>query len=142
MWRRRAAAIGLVVWAGMPLANDAPPLPSPEGQSFTGTVRATGWRGLIGREGTLAFEGGRLSWRVGDEPQEFAPAPYALSPGREGSAIFRARMPGARGDHVEWHGRFDGSTLHDVTATWTRVPGDFVHDLLLPPVVTLRFTPR
>jgi hypothetical protein len=112
-----------------------------DGQAFEGRIRATGLLGLFSRRGTLAFQDGVASWRVrGGDEQAFPPAPYTTT--RVGDTLeFRAIMPGRAGDHVDWSGRYDGHQLQDVRAVWTRVSGDAIHDLFLPDLVTLRFTP-
>ena len=47
-------------------------------------------------------------------------------------------------DYVEWSGVYDGESLTDVTAVWTRKQGGgaWLHDLLLPEVVPFVFEQR
>ena len=47
------------------------------------------------------------------------------------------------GDYMHWSGTYDGAALHDVKAVWNRTQEkDFIHDLLLPDVVTFGFKPK
>lgn len=146
---RRGGRVGgpiLLVWMAVVAScagrSEAPASPGPalplDGSAFQGVIRASGIYGLIGVEGTLSFSDGHLSWTVGEGKQEYQPAPYTLEE-RDGQLIFRARLPGETGDWVDWEGLYDGRMVRDVRAVWTRVPGDFVHDLLLPGQLTLRF---
>ncbi len=107
--------------------------------AFRGDIRATGLLGLFGRTGVLAFQDGLATWTVGEGAQDLLPACYRVSKAQDGSR-FRITMKGRDGGTVEWRGLYDGSTVRDVEAVWTRRKGDFVHDLLLPDAVLLRFT--
>ncbi len=119
------------------MANEPDDL-SLEGKSFPGSIRAKGLIGLVSVKGTLSFNEGSLVWTV-DSTNDTAP--YKLEE-FDGSVKFTSRMPTQDGEYVDWSGVYDGKTLSDVTALWTRGKGDFIHDLLLPDVVTLVFTPE
>jgi len=109
-----------------------------DGQAFEGTIRAKGPFGLFAVKGVLSFESGAMAWRVGAGEQDLYPACYTTTPLGAGVA-FTSNMRGRQGDKVAWSGRYEDGKLEGVEAVWQRQPGDFVHDLLLPDLVTLRF---
>lgn len=113
-----------------------------DGKSFHGSIRAKGVLGLFSRDGTLAFEDGLVAWTVDadDDPDEYPPAAYSVSE-LNGSIVFEARMTAEDGGTVDWSGVYADQQLSDVQAVWIRAGGDFIHDLLLPDVVTMVFTP-
>ncbi len=109
-----------------------------DGECYEGKIRATGFWGLFSVKGTLSFSDGALFWTVKYTVDK---CPYSIY--ETGSQTrFKSKMIFDSGDSVEWDGHYDGSMIHDVTAEWIRVEGDFIHDLLLPDVVTLVFTPK
>ena len=108
-----------------------------DGLVVHGRVRARGLIGLVSVPGELSFQGGMLVWATGDSEDV---GPYAVS-ATDCLLAFTAEHVIENGEHVRWSGVSDGRTVSDVTAIWTRVEGDFVHDLLLPEQVTLDFTP-
>ena len=118
---------------GAAMAAAAPTL---DGLAFDGRIRATGWRGLFSVAGTLSFADGQLLWTARGTTDA---APYTLSRDSHGLR-FRAQHEIERGEVVAWTGVVDGRMLRGAEAAWTRRSGDAVHDLLLPPEVTLRFT--
>lgn len=109
-----------------------------EGESFDGRIRARGILGLFRVRGTLSFDDGLLVWSARGSNES---APYEVE--RHGGLLrFSATVDVEGGSHVDWSGTYDGKTLLEVRAVWTRVDeDDFVHDLFLPDVVTLIFTP-
>ena len=108
-----------------------------ENKSFSGSVRAKGIIGLFKVDGRLSFENGFLIWSTGDSKDigefEIHEHPKGIK--------FSATLSIENNEKVEWSGIYDGVSLYDVEAVWTRNEGDFIHDLLLPDVVTLVFTP-
>ncbi len=115
-----------------------PPENALDGKSFDGSIRAKGVIGIVSVKGTLAFENGQLIWMVNGSKDI---APYQVDH-VEGELVFSAQAPAENGEFVNWSGTFDGETIHNVTAKWTRVEGDIIHDLFLPDVVTMVFTPK
>lgn len=107
-----------------------------DGKSFEGRIRATGPIGLFRVKGRLSFAHGMLTWSAKGAD---ASAPYSAREG-EGVVTFAARVPADAGTHVDWSGAYDGKSLSNVKAVWTRTgEKDFIHDLFLPDVVTLVF---
>lgn len=140
---RIIAFLLLALASPVSLASSAPSCEAPEnggldGQVFHGTIRAKGPFGLFGVKGVLSFQDGVMTWRVGEGEQDLYPACYTIAPSGDGVA-FASSMHGPHGDQVAWSGRYQDGQLEDVEAVWEREEGDFVHDLLLPDVVTLRF---
>lgn len=109
-----------------------------DGLAFDGKVRARGIIGLFSVKGILSFADGQLIWAVKDS-QDIGP--YQTTE-VEGGINFKAHLSIENNEQVVWSGFYDGKTLHNAHAVWTRVKGDFVHDLLLPEQVTLDFTPK
>jgi hypothetical protein len=107
-----------------------------DGLSFDGSVRARGIIGLFSVNGNLSFADGQLIWTVKDSKDT---GPYHTTE-VEGGLNFNAKLSIENNEQVEWSGFYDGKTLHNVYAVWTRNKGDFVHDLFLPKQVTLDFT--
>lgn len=108
-----------------------------DGLAVDGRIRARGVMGLVSVPGTLSFREGLLVWAAQDT---IDCSPYTLTP-VEGGYQFAAEYRIENDEHVSWSGWTDGESVRDVTAVWTRVEGDFIHDLLLPEQVTMRFTP-
>ena len=112
-----------------------------DGKSFVGKIRGTGLFSLIAIKSTLEFKQGTFTWTRGED---FKPAPYKTA-AEDGKIIFTAHAVGKEGvyadDYVDWRGIYDGESLRDVRAVWTRKEGsgDWLHDLLLPEVVTFVF---
>jgi|GEM_PF-1097511 len=110
-----------------------------DGKSFHGRIRAKGLAGLFSAEGTLSFKGGHLIWSVAETQES---APYQTTSVAKG-IVFSARLAGESNTYIDWSGLYDGVSLTDVKAIWTRTEEeDFIHDLFLPDVVELRFTPE
>ncbi len=108
-----------------------------ENQRFSGSIRAKGLFGLVAVKGMLSFDSGNLCWTV---EQSTDCAPYRTED-ENGAHKFYASYLIENDERVEWSGAFNGNSLSHVTALWTRTPGDFIHDLLLPKKVTMKFTP-
>ncbi len=108
-----------------------------DGIVVPGSIRARGVFGMFRVGGTLSFRDGMLIWAARGEENA---GPYSLT-GTDGQFEFSAEHLIENDEHVRWSGSFDGQTATNVTAVWTRVEGDWVHDLLLPEQVTLEFTP-
>lgn len=108
-----------------------------DGKSFDGSIRARGIIGLFSVKGKLSFDDGMLVWTV-KESKDIGP--YQASEVEDG-INFTAQLSIENNETVEWSGLFDGQSVQNVQAVWTRQKGDFVHDLLLPKQVTLDFTP-
>lgn len=109
-----------------------------DGRSFDGRIRAKGIWGVFSHQGNIEFKQGKLIWKVNEADKDYAPATYTTQ--RVGDKlVFSALMLGKNGDQVIWSGTYDGKTLSEVTAKWKRQKGDWVHDALLPDVVTMIF---
>lgn len=107
-----------------------------EGKSFQGRVRADGIFGLFSVKGTLSFKDGLLIWSAKGSDES---APYETE-SLDGLLKFTSRVPGESGTYVDWSGTYDGHSVNDVRAIWTRAgEDDFIHDLFLPDVVSLVF---
>lgn len=107
-----------------------------EGESFQGRIRATGLIGLFSVKGVLSFKNGMLTWSTKDSKNS---ATY-ITDEVDGVLVFTSHVPGEDGIYVKWRGIYDGKSVSDVKATWTRTEeDDFIHDLFLPDVVTLVF---
>lgn len=113
-----------------------------DGKSFEGMIRGMGLLGLINSKTTIEFKEGTFAWTKGED---FEPAPYETTE-ENGKIIFTARAAGKEGgdyvdDYVVWSGIYDGESLSDVTAVWTRKKGgsNWLYDFLLPEVVTFIF---
>ncbi|MBT8085895.1 MAG: hypothetical protein HKP32_03655 [Woeseia sp.] len=123
--------------------GDAPATYSLDGKTFYGKIRARGLLGLFAKKSVLRFEGQLFSWSSGED---FRPAAYETRE-ENGKIIFTAHAVGNEGayanDYVDWRGEYDGESLSNVTAVWTRAQGggDWLHDLLLPQTVTFSFKP-
>jgi hypothetical protein len=115
----------------------APSEASIDGLEVEGRIRARGVVGLVSVPGTLSFRDGALVWAAQDT---IDCSTYNLTPAEDGYR-FAAEYRIENDEHVSWSGWTDGLAVRDVTAVWTRVEGDFIHDLLLPEQVTLHFRP-
>lgn len=111
-----------------------------DGQKFAGHLSGTGWLGWIGRGVTLLFVEGKFAWSAGINAG-YKPVAYTTRRTSTG-LVFTARAPRRSGDYVDWTGRYDGEALHDVTAVWSRLEQDLVHDLFLPATVEFVFKPK
>jgi hypothetical protein len=58
---------------------------------------------------------------------------------QDGNIAFTSVHKLENGESVLWTGIWNGEEITDLTARWTRVEGDFLHDLLLPDEVILDF---
>jgi len=110
-----------------------------EGKSFKGEIKAKGLIGLLGVEGILSFADGMLIWSAKGSKES---APYLLV--HENNMLkFSARLKADGDTFVDWNGFYNGDELVDVQAKWNRVnEDDFIHDLFLPDIVELEFTPK
>jgi hypothetical protein len=120
------------------ISNQKNETPSLEGKTFKGKVKAKGLLGLFKVSGTLSFQDNLLTWQVDDEVDTGV---YKIIP-KNGLIHFSAHVKMTSGESVDWQGYFNGTSLIQVSAIWTRVEGDFIHDLFLPPVVTMIFLPE
>ncbi|MCW9018576.1 MAG: hypothetical protein OQJ89_16505, partial [Kangiellaceae bacterium] len=109
-----------------------------DGKLFVGRMREKGIWGVFSGKGTLEFEQGKLIWRAGEADKDYLPTTYTTKLAGN-KIIFSALMFGKNGDQLSWSGKYDGKNLFDVTAKWKRQKGDWVHDTLLPDVVTMVF---
>ncbi|TPH13581.1 hypothetical protein [Litorilituus lipolyticus] len=110
-----------------------------EGKSFKGTIKAKGLIGFWGVEGVLSFADGKLIWSAKGSQES---APYLLV--HENDMLkFSARLKADGGTFVQWIGFYNGKNVVDVQAKWSRVnEDDFIHDLFLPDIIELEFTPK
>ena len=114
-----------------------------DGRSFDGLLKAKGLLELMRGRTSLDFEQGTLAWSAGED---FAPAPYETRR-QDGLLVFTARASGRPDgqypdDHVDWSGVYDGESVRDVEAVWTRGKGrSRLLDVLLPGVVCFVFLP-
>ncbi|MHA6288119.1 hypothetical protein [Maricaulis sp. CAU 1757] len=118
-------------------AAEQAPVTSLDGLVVPGRIRAQGVAGLLSVAGTLSFREGHLVWTARGETES---GPYLLSESG-GTVAFASDYRIANNERVQWAGTSDGRSVADVRVVWTRTPGDWVHDLLLPEQVTLTFTP-
>ena len=109
-----------------------------DGKSFDGRIRAKGIWGVLSHKGTIEFKQGKLIWKVNEKDKDYTPATYTTRL-VDSKLVFNALMLGKNGDQVIWSGTYDGTALSCVTAKWKRQKGDWVHDTLLPDVVTMVF---
>jgi hypothetical protein len=123
-------------------AGGDPPAHSLDGKSFDGKIRGTGRLGLMRSKTIIEFKEGTFAWTTGED---FEPAPYETTE-ENGKIIFTARAAGKEGgayvdDYADWSGVYNGESLSDVTAVWTRKEGggNWLYDFLLPEVVTFIF---
>jgi len=128
----------LVFYSPFTTANKSHEALSLEGKSFDGSIRANGFLGLISVSGNLSFEDGLLIWRAKNSEDKGVYRVYD----NQWTIRFSASLIIDRNERVEWSGTYDGNSVYDVEAVWNREKGDFLHDLLLPEVVTLEFTAR
>jgi len=108
-----------------------------DGSSFPGKIRAQFPYGLVGVHGTLSFEEGYLVWEVDGSLDK---APYTSNM-TDAGLEFWSEAEVENGETIAWSGTYDGKRIFGVKSVWTRQPGDFVHDLLLPDQLTLKFKP-
>ncbi|MDP2559774.1 hypothetical protein [Psychrobium sp. 1_MG-2023] len=108
-----------------------------EGKSFPGSIKAQGLIGFSGVKGTLSFNNGLLTWTALHGRDSGV---YQIKKHQQAHQ-FKASVIIENDEHIQWTGRYDGQSLYDVKAVWSRNTGDFIHDRLLPDVVTLIFTP-
>ncbi len=107
-----------------------------DGKKFSGEVRAKGIYGLVGVTGELEFYNGQLIWKTKDSLES---GDYHVIE-QDGIWHFSSRYTIENDEGVYWSGTFDGNTLDEVEIIWSRQPGDWVHDLLLPKQLKLSFT--
>ncbi|ABI65772.1 hypothetical protein Mmar10_1480 [Maricaulis maris MCS10] len=131
------AAVGIGAATSRSPAPDSLEVPMAVDLTVTGTVRARGIFGFASVRGVLSLGDGMLSWVVNDSRECGA---YVLT-SEEGQVRFSARYLIDNQEQVDWTGVIDGESVSDVRIVWTRVEGDFIHDLFLPEQVTLEFTP-
>lgn len=132
-----AAALLAMTAPGEPPPSGAPVESRLDGLSIEGRVRARGLIGVFSVPGTLSFQDGDLIWSVRGEDDRGA---YRAWPVEDGIR-FEARHVIENDETALWTGLYDGERVRDVSIVWTRVEGDFLHDLLLPGEVTLEFRP-
>ena len=108
-----------------------------DGLAAPGTIRARGIAGLFSVRGALSFRNGMLVWSEGESEDVGQYSASAAGCLRE----FSAEHVIERNERVRWSGASDGRTVTGVTAVWTRVKGNLMHDLFLPEQVILDFTP-
>ncbi len=135
------AAVALLAVATSPIhAANKLGATSLDGRSFEGRLRLTGIYRWISGKDTLIFKKGTFSW-AGGIADGYDPAHYRTTK-ENGNVIFTVRSKRDGGDYVDWSGVYDGHSLSNVRAVWTRKEKDFGHDLFLPPKVTFTFTQK
>lgn len=119
--------------------NISKELVSLEGHTFKGVIRTTGLLGLFGVNGVLSFNGGLLIWQVDDQKES---GQYQIK--KSNNVLkFTCRVFEKNGTYVDWSGEFDGQSLSNVKAIWTRIDeDDFFHDLFLSDIVSFTFTQK
>ncbi|NNF66820.1 MAG: hypothetical protein HKM98_04865 [Gammaproteobacteria bacterium] len=96
---------------------------------------------VFGSKVVLEFSHGIFTWVNGED---FEPAKYEATIS-DNKVYFSVHAVGRQGgdfsaDYVDWSGSFDGKTLNDVTAVWTRNGrGNWLYNFLLPDVVRFKF---
>ena len=114
-----------------------------DGVVIKGTLKATNAWLRVGVKGTITFKEGRLYWSTEKKGEPEQTMAYRLE-STDACLLFKAEglaEPGSS-DEIQWQGCYDGVQLFNVTARWTRVEKDFIHDLMLPDVVYFSFTPE
>ena len=92
--------------------------------------------GLFSVKGTLSFKDGLMIWSARGSHDT---APYEIET-TDGVLRFTSHVPLGGGNYVDWSGTFDGESVSNVKAVWSRAEEeDFIHDLFLGDVVTLIF---
>ena len=98
-------------------------------------LRLTGLYRWLDGQVTLVFKERTFAWTAVAGPHGYQPTPYETTE-EDGRVIFTVRAVREAGDSVDWRGVYDGVSLSNVTAVWTRTEKDFWHDLFLPATVT------
>ncbi len=112
-----------------------------DGQAFEGRYKvASGFYRFISVKLTIIFSDEHFHWLTGPE-EGYHPVSYTTTRGN-GTLQFTARLARKEGDSVEWSGNWEGKTLTNVSAVWTRLEKDFVHDLFLSSAVKFVFIPQ
>ncbi len=132
----------MVVCLSFLAVAEEPPI-SLDGKSFIGELKATNTWLRIGVKGSIHFEAGHFYWATEKNDDDIQTASYRLEPLGD-HVIFTARVAEAENsqDFIDWQGQFDGQTVSEVKATWTRIEKDFIHDLMLPDQVIFQFKPK
>ena len=133
------AIVAFMLVSSMPIYADDDSLDlSLDGKSFEGKLKVEkGFFRWITVKETITFKDGNFFWASG-ERGGYQPTPYKAKE-IVGSVVFTVRSSREEGDYIDWIGTYDGESLKNVTAVWTRIEKDFVHDLLLPQKVTFTF---
>ncbi|WP_421791480.1 hypothetical protein [Hyphobacterium sp.] len=108
-----------------------------DGVEVNGRIRANGLIGIVSVPGTISFHEREFIWTARDTIDR---GMYTAWP--VGDTIhFQANYLIENGEQIRWTGVYQEGQLSGVSAVWTRIEGDVIHDLLLPSQVTLTFTP-
>ena len=108
-----------------------------DGKTFHGQVRAKGILSIFKGRNILKFNNGFLTWSDGSSIET---GEYQIIK-KDNMIQFTAQTPlKYDGGIVLWEGFYNGKILIDVQANWVRgEKGHFLHDLLLPDIVTWKF---
>jgi hypothetical protein len=134
----------LALWCAEQVAVAEPETSDPlDGLVIKGKLKATNAWLRVGVRGTIEFSEGMLNWSTGKPDEQLQSVPYQLAL-TDVCLLLTAEGPAEPGsdDEIHWQGCFDGGKLTGITARWTRVEKDFIHDLMLPEVVYFSFSPE
>ena len=131
----------LIIFFQSVVTADEPPTDVLDGLTISGQIKASNVWLRISVNGVISFNAGQFSWSTDAGDGQGQSFPYHMEPSTE-CLLFTAwgaAEPGSD-DEMYWQGCYDGGQLTDITARWTRVEKDIIHDLMLPEVVQFTFT--
>ncbi|MBC8259380.1 MAG: hypothetical protein H8E38_10210 [SAR324 cluster bacterium] len=100
--------------------TELPPKIMLDGMSFQGELKVVnGFFTWISVDDTIVFEEGNFFWSSGVDGG-YKPVPYKIEL-KNAKIIFTVHSGREEGDYVDWTGFYDGGSLDNVTAVWTRV---------------------
>jgi hypothetical protein len=134
----------LILWGSVTVSLAASETDSSlEGLVIQGQLKATNSWLRVGVQGSITVRDGRFIWSTGKHKEQVQSLPYQLTP-TSNCLLLTAEGPAEPGsaDVIHWQACVDEAQLSNVTARWTRVEKDFIHDLMLPDVVYFSFKPK
>lgn len=117
-----------------------------DGLTFAGKFKANNTFLRIGVKGSVSFKNGYLVWIADNEKNKkhHEKLNYQITCDEDivtFKTLVQSQKTESQKDQISWQGKFNGTKIYDVNAKWTRIEKDFIHDLLLPKVVTFKFNP-